>query len=257
MTAKPSMFLPLLVLMLLLSSVSVYASQIISFASFPIPVLIQNSKNGIFIEIVREACLRLNIKPEILIYPPKRSFKYFSENKTQAFFPAIPFHVSEQIVTTTPFHYKRAFAFTKRGTKAITTVAELKGKRVGLTTGFAYPPNIVNDSDITVDFTEFFQASLKKLQAGRIDCFIGDPDITLNAMRKLNFSLSYDLEKPIYEEPVFIAFHKTAAGIELADKFSLAISKMLDDGTILKIKSGLHPISSQHPVLEKKVVESK
>ncbi|WP_031481827.1 substrate-binding periplasmic protein [Maridesulfovibrio frigidus] len=256
MTAKKSILLSLLVLLFTLSNTSIYASNRVSFASFPVPVLIQNSQKGTFIDIVREACSRLNIKPDILIYPPKRSFKYFSEKKTQAFFPAIPFHLREQFVLTTPFHYKRAFAFTRKGTKAITTVSELKGKRVGLTTGFSYPPNIVNDSDITVDFTAFFQSSLKKLQAGRIDCFIGDPDITLNAMKELNLSLSYDLANPIYEEPVFIAFHRTPEGIALADNFSKAISKMLEDGTIHKIKSDLQPISSRPPILTKKVVES-
>ncbi|OEU70715.1 MAG: hypothetical protein BA863_14610 [Desulfovibrio sp. S3730MH75] len=224
---------------IILNAGTCYAGNKLSFATYKIPLLVENSQEGIFIELVKEACSRLKITPEIKIYPPKRALKVFQNNQCQAIFPSLDIPSRKESYKTIPIHYKRAFAFTISGTPPPTSIAELEGKIIGVTRGYSYPRSIINNPEITIDWADSFPSSLQKLLKGRIDCFIGDPDITIESIHRMDIKLNYDLTKPLFEEPAFIAFQHNQRGAFFAKQFSKILKGMQQDGTMDRIKRSL------------------
>ncbi|CCO23782.1 substrate-binding periplasmic protein [Maridesulfovibrio hydrothermalis] len=238
---------PFLLLTTLFSANESNAGKVITFASYKIPMLVENESEGILSEIIQTACKRLNVVPHIKIYPPKRALKSFYNQKVEGIFPSLDIPDSKNAYKTIPIHHKTAFAFTVKSKTPPANISELKGLIIGLTRGYSYPKSITENPLIKVDWADSFPASLNKLLLGRIDCFIGDPDITIKVIQKMHLQLSYNLKHPLFKEPAVIAFQRTPKGAMQAKDFNRVLKNMEKDGTMAKIKFRLLDVAHLNP----------
>ncbi|OQX27499.1 MAG: hypothetical protein BWK80_04900 [Desulfobacteraceae bacterium IS3] len=205
------------------------------FGTFFIPKMVEDENKGIFIDLLREIEKRTEKKFTVHLWPVKRTFKYFRENKIAGFFPAAePFSQTEVLkpVTSDVFYMKREFVFT-RERDVFGNVKDLEGKRVGLTFGYTYSAELLSNPNIRFDYSKDDITNMKKLAMSRTDAFIVEEFSGLTALKLSGVkNIRYDPAAPFYERKVCFAFQQTESGIFLAKVFSDAIKEMKRDGTL-------------------------
>ncbi len=215
-------------------------ASLVKIATYEIPLLVKNSENGVFIDIIREAAKRAELTPDIRVYPPKRAMKLFINKRVDALLPALDMSLKRKVSKTIPIHIKRLFAFVMGKDNLPKRTEDLEGSRVGLITGFSYPDSILANPKIRKDWASSVRANLLKLKQGRINVFIGDPDIILEQVTQGGFEgIYYNFNYPISKEPAFVAFQPTQKGKMFREKFNRALRSMQKDGTTAQLKSPL------------------
>lgn len=214
----------------------VNAGEKITATSFYIKIMVETPVTGAFVEIAQTAAKRAGMDLAVTILPPNRMGKDFLENKYNMLFPALDVQfpdMSKIIRSTALIDIKKDFAFVRIDDPIVKTIAELKGKRVGLTKGYPYVKALTDSKDFTVDWGESEQNNMEKLAKGRIDVAIGDRRSAWDACRKagIDNKVKFDDKASIVEQEVYFAFHNDAQGAALEKKFSAAVKSMQDDGT--------------------------
>ncbi|WP_319471178.1 transporter substrate-binding domain-containing protein [uncultured Pseudodesulfovibrio sp.] len=212
------------------------ASKEWRIASYHIPLLVDDRENGAFMELLREAARRADVRYVVVMAPAKRAMRYFEDGEVVAIVPALRATLAKDAVLTRPIFTKQIHAFVREGDSIPENIASLKGLRIGLTRGFSYPRSITVNEKIEVDYADTTEGSLKKLLEGRIDAVIADGYTALFAIEKMNLSgFHYDLSIILHEQPVYMAFQPTEEGKELAQKLSRSLDSMEADGTMRRI----------------------
>jgi len=208
-------------------------SKTYRIASYYIPLLVQDSETGAFIELLQEAAKRADIKYEIIMAPPKRAMRYFEDEEVIGLIPALLTTLVKDSALTRPIFTKQIHAFVREGDAIPESIEGLEGKRVGLTRGFSFPRSITVNEKIEIDYADTTDGSLKKLIEGRIDVVVADGYTALSAINKMKLTgFKYDLSAVLHEQEAFIAFQPTEEGRELARKLSIALDSMESDGAI-------------------------
>lgn len=211
----------------------------IKFATFPIPRMVENEKQGIFIELTRDIIERDNLDIEIVIFPPKRAWDLFHREKIDVIFPAfdVNFPKGSQKVTSIAFSSKPDYVFTRKGTPLLRTIKDLEGKRVGLTIGYPYARELLDNSLIDFDLAPTDEYNAKKLVVGRFDAFIVSLKSGLDTFEKLGLlkQIQYDIKTPISTNQFYYACQNTEEGKKICSQISNALRKMKDDGTLLHL----------------------
>lgn len=211
------------------------AQQVIRLATFPIPLMVENENSGIFVELLQAIEARIPYRIELSVYPTKRTLHLFENNKVDGYFPAldvvinVPFQRSENI------YEKEDFAFVKQGSDVPTSIASLNNKHIGLTSGYPYVAEIAEAAD-KVSYAVNDYANVLKLEAGRIDVFIGEEKSGLQAIKASHLdSIIYNPTNPLSEQDVYFAFQDSAQGKVYADHFSQALNELKQDGTFARL----------------------
>jgi polar amino acid transport system substrate-binding protein len=127
-----------------------------------------------------------------------------------------------------PYYRSGAQLFVKKGS-ALKSVAELKGKRIGVTLGTTYE-KWVRDNIIDVDIRTYkgVPDMILEVANGRIDGFVSDKIVGALAIKDKGVAIQLvgDL---LYIEKMGIALRQGNA--ELKDAINNALSAMLKDGT--------------------------
>ena len=211
-------------------------SKTYRFAGYIIPLLLQDSETGAFVELLREAAKRADIQYEMIMAPPKRAMRYFEDGEVFAIIPALLTTLGKDSALTRPIFTKQIHAFVRKGEVIPASIEGLDGMRVGLTRGYSFPRSIIVNEKIEIDYADTTDASLKKLLEGRIDVVVADGYTALSAINKMKLTgFKYDLSAALHEQGVYIACQPTEEGRELARKLSLALDSMEADGTMDRI----------------------
>ncbi len=217
-----------------------FGGEKLIFGTHLIPRMVVDAHSGVFIELTRTLADRSKLEIEIVVIPPKRAIAYFQDQRFDVLFPGMdvyfpPGHLpvkSEELITV-----KCDFVFTKKGTPMLTTIDDLRGKRVGITLGYPYTRELLDNPHIIFDKAPSDEINTKKLIAGRIDAFVVEERTGTQAFLNtgLQEMVQYDKAAPISEQEVYYAFQDTEKGRQLAHLITQALREMKEDGTFAEI----------------------
>lgn len=229
-------------ILLAIISIPVTASaEGLVLGTYKIPGLVESDSKGAFVDIALEIQKRSGQEFSIEIGPPKRVFNNFKIGKIFGYFPALDAKLPKEAAKTEHFFLKNTFVFVKKGSPYISTTKGLEGKRVGLTEGFSYSADILDNPAIQKDYAKGVKNNLKKLAVGRIDAFVCDAILALREIKAESITnVDYDSKSPISSLPAFFAFQPDEAGRAMAEKFTKAIQSMKQDGTYNAILAQLY-----------------
>lgn len=205
-------------------------------ASYYIPLLVEDSERGSFMLLLREAARRAGIEYEIVMAPPKRAMRYYEDGEVIAIIPALLATLVKDSALTRPIFRKQIHAIVPQGAVIPESIEALEGLRVGLTRGYSFPRSLTMNEKITIDWADTTDASLKKLQDGRLDVVVADGHTAVSAISKMGLTgFNYDLSRILHEQVAYIACQPTEEGRELARKLTVALDSMETDGTMALI----------------------
>lgn len=220
-----------------------YSGEKIKFGTFPIPRMVEDEKNGIFVELTHAMAQRANLDIEILVFPPKRTWVHFRKNKINVIFPAfdvnfLPDKHSGQPTQSTPFSAKPDYVFTRKGRPLLKTIKDLEGKKVGVTLGYPYVKELIENPLIEIDSAHYDELGAKMLVSGRIDAFVISLKTGLDTFKKLGVldQVQYDIETPLSVHEFYYACHSTEQGKKLCKSISNALDEMREGGILQKFQ---------------------
>ena len=207
------------------------ASAQIVVAGFPIPGHIESPSKGHFVELTLAIAKEAQLDLDIQISPPPRAIEGFMQGKSKVLFPALDvFFGPEQrfVRTKGSFNCKEDFVFTKKGSPALHTLDELKGKQVGLTQGYPYVKAVTEHQGVGYQTALTDEANVEKLMKGRLDAFVVEKSSGTRAFQKVGAfaQMQVDYKRPVSRQDVYWAFQDTDEGRTLARKFDAALSKL-------------------------------
>lgn len=217
----------------------------VEFATYPIPVHVESAHQGLFVELMREVAAAARFHPfHIEVMPPPRALRGLVTSKHDAVFPALDslFEPGQAMVRTTePIDCKEDFVFTARGTPLLRSLADLRGKVVGITLGYPYSREVVAAKNFTLEVAVSDELNLRKLAAGRIDAFVLDEKTGIKAAQALGLgdAVQYDGMAPVSRQEVYVAFAPTERGRELAARTSDALRQLKANGRYQAITHGI------------------
>jgi polar amino acid transport system substrate-binding protein len=240
-----SKILAIIVFLSLVNGIS-YAKEKITFASFPIPMMVENESSGVFIKLTKEIARRGNMDIRIVVYPTKRSINLFIKKKVDVLFPTLVGIVPANIKVINgkeSIYVKRDFIFTKKGSTMLRSIQDLEGKKVGLTRGYPYFKGLIQNDRITFERVNSDEANTRKLIKNRINAFVVEERSGLKAFKKTGLfdNMQYDPTTPVSKQRVFYMFQSTKKGKRLEKIVSGVMREMKKDGSFGKIMSEAKP----------------
>jgi len=217
----------------------IQAQEVLKIATFPIPVMVESSDKGVFINLVKKVAEKAGINIEIDVFPTPRAIASFMRKDYDMLFPAldIQFHGKElPHISSEKIYIKQDFGFVKKGNDIIRKIDDLIGKNIGITVAYPYSEDILFNKSLVLQKAPNDGVNVKKLINDRIDVFIVEEKSGLGAFANANVSdFSYDPTAPLSKQNVYFAFQKTERGRKLEKIFSKALSELKNDGTFGEI----------------------
>jgi polar amino acid transport system substrate-binding protein len=197
---------------------------------------------GLVNRIVKEAFARSGVTVNLAWRPWARVIVEARNGKAQAAsYFALDFERDKDFIPVGPVILDVSSMFYRAGDEkpVWTDYSELKGKRIGITRGYTYPPDfntLAKTEVLEVETADTDELNLKKLLAKRIDLF---PSNDLITYKLLNEKFSERERSMIAKtDQVYIAIEtylliskKAPNAKELAEKFAKGLESMKKDGT--------------------------
>lgn len=217
----------------------------IDFATYLIPVHVESAQQGLFIELMREVAADARFQNfHIEVMPAPRALRSLMTGTHDAVFPALDifFEPGQPVVRTAEtIDCKEDFVFTARGAPLLRSLADLRGKVVGITHGYPYSREVMAASGHTLEVAVSDELNIRKLVAGRIDAFVLDEKTGIKAAKALGLSdaIQYDSLAPVSRQDVYVAFQPNERGRELAGRTSEALRQLKASGRYQAITHGI------------------
>ncbi|MCD4674800.1 MAG: transporter substrate-binding domain-containing protein [Desulfobacula sp.] len=225
-------------LVFILSFPGFAAGESCKLVTFPIPLMVESSNKGVFIELTKKIGEKSNLDISIQVLPAKRAVNEFKNNKFDGIFPGLDILFDQEISPSTEISIKEDFAFTRKESPFITTIQDLAGKKIGITLGYPYAKQIIANKSLNLENSKNDVLNMKKLSAGRIDVFIVEEKSGLKALDFSGVSnIVYPAGKSLSKQKVYYAFQPDSTGKQFASKISKALLSMKKDGTFGAIMS--------------------
>lgn len=236
--------------MIMMMSVICLAEEPLKFVGvvdmYPFAYEINGTAKGYDCDIFMEVMKRAGIPVEIELLPFNRCWAYLKEGAVDGIFMIYFKEDRKEFITycDTPVHVATFHLFVKKGEEfPFNALSDLYGKRVGNQLGFSVTPEFaqaVQQGKIIKDDALSLEMNLKKLMAGRVDCYISSIRLLRPILEKMNLSNSITaLPTPILpERKVLMAVSNKSKKIKDIDAFIQTFSTIrnqLDqDGTIAR-----------------------
>ncbi|WP_127957405.1 transporter substrate-binding domain-containing protein [Serratia microhaemolytica] len=128
----------------------------------------------------------------------------------------------------------------KAGRNDIHSLADLKGKKIGMTVGDSFT-RLVEDWNnehgnilTIVYYEQDIPTILQDIATGRIDATVNDPIMAKSKAAKQNLNIRV-VGEPLAADPTFFVMKKDAAGNALKQRIDSALQAMHDDGTLSRL----------------------
>lgn len=184
-------------------------------------------------DVVRNVLRNMGVEFKITAHSWKKAEKYVLEGKAGALFPASRkakretkcYYPEIQLLDSQYFFYIRK---ANEGKLKYNDFSDLKGHKVGVTSGYSYTPEfmefIAANKNISEAKTD--ELNLKKLVKGRFDYFPGEAGNVALLARRLGIEDKIvRLPKPFIEKPYYIIFNKEHVDEVFVKNFSEALKK--------------------------------
>lgn len=220
---------------------SAFGREKIQIGAYPIPLLVEDSTHGLFIDLTNAIAEKAGLEIEISVVPSKRIVRYFQEQQIDVLLPGLDvfFSAENQPIKSESIAVKKDYIFTRKETSLLKSIKDLEGKTVGITLGYPYTQELLENSSITFDQVPTDEQNAKKLVAGRVEAFVVEETTGLQAFEQIGGldQVHYDPEAPIAKIYAYYAFQPTEKGQQLEQVFSEVIRQMKQDGTFAEIMS--------------------
>ncbi|GBC62365.1 amino acid ABC transporter [Desulfonema ishimotonii] len=196
---------------------------------------------GIYIDIIRQACKKLDIDPDFRLYPWKRCVKYVKDGRAEAIFPPIRTEKRAEFLyfPSEPMADKKIVVFAlKEDHIKIERLADLKGKLVGVNDGYSYGSEFDSFPGLKKDYSRNIDMQVKKLVHHRMDVAVAVEAPFRFFSKKSGFSRKVEVVYTVSEESSYVAFSKTMGekGKLLSEKFGLILKQLKKEGVVRKIR---------------------
>ena len=188
--------------------------------------------NKLFTAIVQDSQLALILD----VKPLARAFHEYNGGQYRGLFPATTSIVEIDTLESLPFNRVQALVFTRPGTPAVASLAELNGLVVGKVRGFTYP-KAINEAAVQAVLVKNEEQNIKMLMAHRLDAFFGlVPDVYLS-LEKLGGGVQLSVDKSIDYMNIHDSFLllPSVENERMMIKLNNSIKKLSLNGTIKKI----------------------
>lgn len=236
----------ILLIFVLLAPLPLWAGKIV-FASpedLPPKVFTENGElKGTYVDIIREACKRMNMEAEFQFYPWARAMVLVKNGKVDAIFP--PFKTAERsefLYFPESVDVTRNVIFApKKRRLNIKNLEDLKGLVVGINDQYSYGDKFdAFKSQLQLDSSLNEEMLAQKLAHGaprRIDVAAASGEAFKFVSQRMNLQDEFEEVYTISQNTSYIAFSK-AKGPDakaLSRKFGRTLRAMKKDGTVQKI----------------------
>ncbi|MCP4353158.1 MAG: transporter substrate-binding domain-containing protein [Desulfobacterales bacterium] len=197
---------------------------------------------GVYQMIMKEVSKRSGVKFTEKFYPPKRALRTFLKDENRCIYSftddAAEILGKDKIISSAPLGVFKMYIFTKKGKPALTSISQLKGKKVAGVLGLGvYNEKLkIKEAGVKVMMAENNDEAFRVLQKGRVHAIIAFlPDIN-----PFVDELSYSPKNPLIVAYDRITCHNSETGKQFIDSISPTLKKMKEDGTIKKILGPLY-----------------
>lgn len=206
-----------------------------SLATFLIPNLVlekaDHTYTGHFYSLAKRILKDAHLDFPIIVLPPKRVIDMFEHEKTIiGFFPATVEMTKTPVYSTRYFAQKKDYIFYRKGSR-YQKITDLYGKTVGLTRGYPYKNDLINNPKIIWSYNVSDEANFKKLAEGRLDYFLCE-EVTANRALQLS-GVKNEIERsrsPLTIQEGSFFFQHTPLGKKLATTFSTHLDRLIRKG---------------------------
>lgn len=203
--------------------------------------------SGHYPDLVRAIVAEAGVPAQFHVVPVIRSIREFGPHGPKCLVPAalrpwmnqFPNLTPENTVEGEPIDYITAHIVTKPGTRPITNLMELEGKRLGHWIGVQaerYLPEV----PMTRVTAQSEESTIRMLMSGRVDVILSwNPDVYI-LFSKLGFGEpSLEPDNPIYGSTAHFLCHRTPETEAFIEETDKVIRRMRSDGRLKEIL-GVH-----------------
>lgn len=233
-------YLAIVMLLIMVPAIVVADSLEFVFSDFPpFEYIEEDVATGMNIEILVEACRRLNVKPKFRQLPWKRALRNVKFGDADAIFSLFKTRERMKYYNYPDEHMNAVnmILITNSDNKiSVKDLKDLRGKRVGVYLGSSYGEEFDNSDWITKDWISNNESLLRKQAAGRTDVSVVDERVAKYWSKKLDLEDEFRILKYVVTtNPTYVAFSKIKAkksGADWAPKFSETLKDMKKDGFV-------------------------
>jgi len=232
----------LFVIVILMNSEFVHAAKEpaadeIDFFFVYLPGLLE--KDGItgpLAEVIHEVGSRARVVFNMHNLPIKRQDRELRRGKAVVVGPQLDRPSADNINTdlrsSVPLAFRRDFAFVIAGTPIPRAIEEIKEMVLVTTPTTMLPPPLARLEGLTIIETHSNLSAINLLSKGRVDLWVNDKTITLDAIKGAGVAnITYNPNKPYYQWPARLIYSETVSP-NLVAKIDAAILSMVGDGTL-------------------------
>ena len=246
------------ILMLILStiyfqSISIYAfaDEYIRFVGIADQIPYSFEENGkitgIDYDFFSEISKRLGFTARIDLVPFIRGLNYMKNGTADGILQIYYKKEREDylIYSEFPIHYSSINIFVKKGSEFIyNNIEDLYGKKVGNHSGFFVSHEFMQaakEKKILLEEARTTEMNLMKLESGRIDCFVANPDTVLFNIKKFGFTgKMVGLPTPLVpKKEVYLGLSKNGKNVKDKHDFiksiNIVMKEIIEDGTYERI----------------------
>jgi polar amino acid transport system substrate-binding protein len=216
------------------------------FESYPPYESVEGGKiDGIDVAIIREVCKQLGLEPDFQERPWERAQSEVKSGAADAIFSLFKTDEREKFLffPSKGLSYEKNIIVGKKGkgVKA-SSVADLKGKIVGVVKGYSYGDAFDNEvKNLKTDASTNVEMMLKKLDGGRMDVAITNELVYNSMVKKLKLQDKLEVVYVQSNDPLYVGFSKAKGekGQKLAADFGRVLTEMDKKGLLKKAMANI------------------
>lgn len=219
-----------------LFSLGTVSAQEISVGSMLIPGLFTKAKDGVYDQAMASAATQSGVTINNTVLPPARAIAQFEAGQVDCLAPADVdfFNLAFATVQSKPFNLGKIYIYTKAGSTPLQSLSELQGKKVGIRNGMPYG-NEFDSMGLNATGAGTIESNIKKVQAGRLDAFLGYVPDAWTAFEALGMDPLPHAEKPIAIHEDSILCRDTPATRSAINALDGALDEMKASGALKAI----------------------
>ncbi|MDM8550507.1 transporter substrate-binding domain-containing protein [Desulfobacterales bacterium HSG2] len=216
---------------------------VIAFAEWPPYTMMENKQpSGIDIEIGRELCKRVGIKPKFRMLPWQRALKYMKNGKVNALLT--PKYSEERgkfmYYPSEPIRIEKRVLLVQKGSDIkVDKLDDLKGRKVGVVRGYSYTKEFDNYEGMNKVLCNDDDQLARIFAKKRVPIIAGVEEGSMKYLCK-KAGVEAETVYVLGGEPTYIGLSRKATGSEgesLVEKFSKAVHQLKEEGFIKKTES--------------------
>lgn len=197
--------------------------------TFPIPLMVESETQGRFVELARDLLAEAGLEGRIRLLPPPRALQAFARSEALVLFPALAVNFpAVPPARTRAIYIKRDFVFSRGDLPPLRRLADLAGRRVAITSGYPYAPELFAVPGILIDEAATDEANALRLVLGRVDAFVVEEHTGLAAFAATGTRerVQYDPQAPLWGQEVFFACRPDAEGAAFCAKLNAGLAEL-------------------------------